>query len=193
MSICIPPPSIKTLNLGESVTVDINSICKWNNTGIQLEQGFNYIFEATGKWTDLNITCDANGYKTGDANWYSIPVLFLTEIFRRQPSQNWFRLIGCIDNENKCFDIGTNKTFFMKDTSGILYCYANDVPIAYSNNSGSIKLKITKTAATKTDENSSPEESYLAKNPWIYLLITVCAIIFLWLFSKGLKYALTPQ
>lgn len=67
-----------------------------------------------------------------------------SESLRRMPHAPWFSLIGSIDKDkNSCFLIGTDKNITAPKT-GRLYCFANDVIIAYGNNQGSIELTVTR-------------------------------------------------
>jgi hypothetical protein len=121
----------------KNLPATIDSIQLWNNTGINLVAGQKYHFQATGQWTDWKYTCDADGYQS--------PNFFfkLCESLRRMPQAPWFALIGSIDKDkNSFFLIGTDKNITAQKT-GQLYCFANDVIIAYGNNQGSIELNVT--------------------------------------------------
>lgn len=133
--------------------IQINAECKWNDTGVILAKGESYLLKSIGYWYDLGIKTDATGYTTNNKQvpWYSWLALNLTSRFRRQPTSDWFSLIGCIGNsEDRCFDIGnvlktSNNTAIIKaNETGTLYCYANDVSFAYGNNSGYILISIEK-------------------------------------------------
>lgn len=144
---CMNPFIQKSLQVNQKAIMNIYSDCMWNNTGIKLIAGQTYKFDATGTWTDLTINVDANGYVYNDPRvpWYSKLGLYVTQPFRRQPTSTWFKLIGCLDNESSCFEIGKSSVI-KPNKSGILFCYANDLSIAYGNNSGYIELSITRLA-----------------------------------------------
>ena len=127
------------MQIGESSKpIIIKSKPLWNNTKITLIAGQKYHFQATGQWTDWKNTCDANGYPS--PNFF----LKLCESLRRMPQAQWFALIGSIDQDkHSFFFIGKDKTFTSPKT-GRLYCFANDVIIAYGNNQGSIQLTVTR-------------------------------------------------
>ena len=124
------------LKLGEKQSVRIFARYLWNHTDIELEEGGQYDFHAAGKWTDLIIITDADGYQ----RLYMSPF----EKFRRIPDQNWFALIGTRDEWlNKAFLIGKKSTF--KATfNGELVCFANDIEYFYWNNHGSVELTVTR-------------------------------------------------
>ena len=122
-------------NTNLPITIDSKLI--WNDTGINLVAGQEYHFQATGQWTDWTITSNADGYES--TNFF----LKLCERLRRMPNSPWFSLIGSIDkDQDSLFLIGTNKQFTAPKT-GRLYCFANDVIIAYGNNRDSIQLTVT--------------------------------------------------
>lgn len=122
-------------NTNLPITIDSKLI--WNDTGINLVAGQEYHFQATGQWTDWTITSNADGYESPNF------LLKLSEGLRRMPNSPWFSLIGSIDKaQDSFFLIGTNKQFIAPKT-GRLYCFANDVIIAYGNNRDSIQLTVT--------------------------------------------------
>jgi hypothetical protein len=64
----------------------IDSKKKWNDTGIDLEAGRRYRYQATGRWTDWFHECDADGFSNA--------VMDLSTSAKRVPSARWFQLIG---------------------------------------------------------------------------------------------------
>lgn len=118
--------------------VQIKAIKKWNQTPYLLTKDKRYKFSATGQWIDWYITTDAKGF---EKIW-----LKPFEPLRRFPNAKWFSLIGAIDRDRSTqFDIGLlvdNQKTYIATKNGILYCFANDVSLAYSNNKGSIDLKV---------------------------------------------------
>ncbi|MBV6627505.1 MAG: hypothetical protein KI793_32055 [Rivularia sp. (in: Bacteria)] len=128
------------MNIGESVSAVVLAKEKWNNTGISLiaNQEYHLTASANEKWVDWFISCNANGFPSSN------PILKYTEGFRRVPEQNWFALIGAIDfDSGNLFKIGTDK-ILQATQSGILTCFANDIPFMYWNNKGSIQLVVTR-------------------------------------------------
>lgn len=112
---------------------------RWNPTSFCLEAGKAYRFRARGRWFDREIEHGPTGGASKNL------LLKLCEGMRRRSNAKWFSVIGCLDRDYKThFDIGrlieTNSTY-LPTTTGTLYCYANDVFLAYRNNSGEILLE----------------------------------------------------
>ncbi|MEH2203370.1 MAG: hypothetical protein V7K53_04700 [Nostoc sp.] len=127
------------LQIGSPSETIIDAKKYWNATGIYLEIGATYKFEVEGEqfWCDAWIRSDADGYTQPWLSW--------AEMFRRKPNENWFSLIGNIgqSGEQK-FLIGKKLEKYKATSSGELFCYANDVPIMYFNNRGTLSLTITR-------------------------------------------------
>lgn len=67
----------------------------------------------------------------------------LFERWRRVKDQNWFVLVGAVEEEiATAFVIGNGGRFRMT-SSGELTCFANDVRGFYWNNCGSVVLTVT--------------------------------------------------
>jgi hypothetical protein len=123
------------LEINEPHTQLICSRTYWNNTELVLEPGEEYEFSAEGRWTDMLVHADPDGYN----NWY----MSLYNKFKRVP-EPWFALIGSL-NQSGYFLIGTKNTYTVPfDKAGTLYCFANDMKGFYWNNSGKIILTITR-------------------------------------------------
>jgi hypothetical protein len=124
---------------------------------------------AEGVWQDGDVRTDADGYASEEAPWYARWVLRAAERLRRRPDARWFALIGVIvpdvalpaapdgvddvdvdavddvdeqDVVHHSFVIGSN-LLFVPETSGVLYCFANDALFMYWNNSGAVYLRVT--------------------------------------------------
>ena len=122
------------LNKSEFKEVPIYSEKIWNETGIEIHDGDEYLFEASGEWKDLRKKTDADGY----SNLY----MSLFNKFKRSKNNKWFALIGSL-NMTDSFLIGTCiQISFQK--AGILFCFANDIHSFYWNNSGYVILRITR-------------------------------------------------
>ena len=121
------------LEIGQTETFKISSEIKWNSTGLEIFEGEEYAFEATGKWKDATIECDADGFD----KWF----LAYAKIFRRAPKEKWFALIGMIDRSGTKYLIGLKNEIKFSNT-GILYCFANDWILFYWNNHGSVDLTV---------------------------------------------------
>jgi hypothetical protein len=124
------------MEIGESATAVINARDPWNQTGIRLIAGEQYHLRADGQWVDWFVTCDADGYDSVNL------VQKLSESLRRSPRDRWFALMGCIGRgTGKLFRIGTGLSL-APDSSGDLFCFANDAPLAYWNNRGAVQLTV---------------------------------------------------
>ena len=155
-----------------TVDVDIFARQRWNATGLYLEEGVTYQFEARGQWEDGGIKSGPNGSADGRFEPREIAHLVSKGIgigeraykwlFRsdradfagtlRYEGADFFALIGVICNgaagleeqewEQEHFLIGESATI-TPQASGYLYCFANDVWLAYDNNRGSVRLSVS--------------------------------------------------
>jgi hypothetical protein len=108
----------------------------WNKTGIRVTAGVTYCFKAEGCWVDFYILHGPAGDPSPNfyMRWF--------EHLRRMNDQNWFTLIGAIDEEMAtAFPIGKGGQFVMT-RSGELTCFANDVKGFYWNNWGHVTLTV---------------------------------------------------
>jgi len=126
------------LDIGQIFVAGIHSGLKWEDTALKLVKGERYRFEASGRWYDANIPSGPAGYASPNS------ILRLLEWLRRVPSANWFALIGAIGQDmSLAFVIGENaETDAHED--GILHCFANDLAMMYWNNTGWVKLTVTR-------------------------------------------------
>ncbi|HVK56497.1 MAG TPA: hypothetical protein VM532_15900 [Burkholderiales bacterium] len=126
------------MKVGETVTTEILAREKWSDTRISIVAGEEYHFKSSGQWNDKTIVCGADGYASPNL------LLRASEFLRRVPSAPWFALIGSIDrNEDAFFLLGAEATITPQST-GTLYCFANDVSFMYWNNTGGIQLSVTR-------------------------------------------------
>jgi hypothetical protein len=105
--------------------------------GITLEGGNRYSFEAEGEWKDAKNACNADGWTP---RWNKLAMM-LVELSKREKGQPLFKLIGAIDKKRPYIVLGTRGSF-VAPASGELFCFANDVPGFYRNNSGKVKLRV---------------------------------------------------
>jgi hypothetical protein len=120
---------------------------KWNWTGVHVEPGEHYTIAAAGRWTDLTIDTDAEGFLTDAAPKLTQGLMRKHEKNRRMPAERWFCLVGCVGERGTPFRIGAGLDWPVPaGASGILLCFANDVPYAYWNNRGALTLTVTRTA-----------------------------------------------
>ena len=126
------------MEIGQSAIAAIDAREQWNDTGIQLIAGEQYRFQAAGEWVDWFVTCDADGYSS--VNF----VQKMSESLRRSPGDPWFVLMGSLGRETgQLFRIGKNSTY-SPELTGTLFCFANDVSMAYWNNRGVVQLTVTR-------------------------------------------------
>jgi len=146
----------------------------WARTGIYLEAGGTYEFTAEGEWMDASLEAtpagNKKGIRWGKAAQKAADALggFLSlirrlpdaekgksKLVRRYEKAPWFSLIGVVANGDEIakwkqkavlyekFKIGLNAQKAI-NRSGYLFCYANDAWAFYKNNSGAIKLKVSR-------------------------------------------------
>jgi hypothetical protein len=143
-----PRASDRRLAVGETAApVPIRARARWNATGLRVEPGERYLLVAAGRWTDFYICTDADGYASDDAPGPVRRFLRRHEQERRLPDERWFALIGCVGERGPPFRIGSRREWPVPPgASGTLSCYANDVPSAYWNNWGTLRLTVTRLA-----------------------------------------------
>lgn len=161
-------PPAQHLAPDEHASSDIFAQNCWNAPGIEVKQGERYHIVASGVWTDKSYPASADGYDSPN------PILRAAEKLRRVEDKPWFCLVACIhpdaalevhnpnagnmldgviqnlmhsigkfDEESQLTGVGADGTLdITKD--GYLYFFANDVPWAYSNNSGYLTVGITR-------------------------------------------------
>ncbi len=138
-----------TLDVNDSISVKVVADRKYNWSGIQVEQGAKYRFEADGIWFDASIECDAAGWETETLGWVKEPIVRMFEDNRRCPDANWFELIGAYgDNDNDLFRLGSavNGIECKAEKTAPLWLFANDLTYKYGNNRGDISVTITRVA-----------------------------------------------
>lgn len=110
---------------------------RWNRTGLRVEQGSSYRLAADGVWSDRQIRCGPEGYRS--PSW----LFRLVERCRRHPSALWFALIGTVEGDRATrFVIGSG-TDWTASATGELHCYANDLSFMRFNNSGAVTLTLS--------------------------------------------------
>ncbi len=114
-------------------TVKIHARPAWTDA-CPVAAGTTYRLTASGRWWDWFVPCGPDGYST--------KLLAPLAHRRRAPGEAWFCLMGAIDrDEPAAFRIGAQRTW-TAPRSGMLACFANDLPGMYWNNRGSITLSI---------------------------------------------------
>ena len=136
-----------TLGLNDTITVKVVAERKYNWSGIQIEEGAKYRFEADGVWFDASIECDAAGWETEILGWAKEALIRRFEDNRRCPDAHWFELIGAYgDNDNDLFRLGeaVNGVELSAEKTAPQWLFANDLSYKYGNNRGEISVKITR-------------------------------------------------
>ena len=120
-------------------TVTVAARPRWNRTGVHVEQGVAYRLRAHGEWCDRRTRCGPDGYPS--PYW----LFRLVERFRRHPTAPWFALIATIDGDRATRFVVGSRTYWTAPVTGQLQCYANDLPGMRFNNSGHVRLTVTRT------------------------------------------------
>ena len=154
------------------VELDVYAKQPWSWTGVYLEAGRKYAFEAKGEWLDRDIPCGPDGASDGNFHFGEIGHLagniaeWAERLYKSASGQmradlvgskrfahaDWFTLIGAIaDGGNPQVD-GThdrlssfvigNGCEHTPQRSGYLYCFANDAWGFYGNNRGFVTLRV---------------------------------------------------
>jgi hypothetical protein len=161
------------LKKGESLTLRVYAMEPWNDTGIYLEAGKRYRFEAEGQWMDRDVKCGPDG--TGDGKFHAWEIAHMAgtlwgkieELYKKVTKNEqadfvgskrvekypWFCLVGAIANGGNPKKDGTpapHETFRIGSgctrtpkKSGYLYPFANDAWNFYADNRGSVRLTVT--------------------------------------------------
>jgi hypothetical protein len=136
-----PPPPKSPIRL--TTAIDSRPIVasnKWNATGIHLNKGTRYRVALLGP-LDVH---DGGIHVTALSGWpwcWQRIVFAPIGLFRRRPLSPWFALIGSIDRK-RSFRISCDGFELDAPTSGELFCYFNDTPFRYLNNTGSIRISV---------------------------------------------------
>jgi hypothetical protein len=119
----------------------------WYPTKVMLEQGAEYLIEVPSdqEWTDWWVRSGpqggANRVQRPFRPWLRFP-------HRRDddPRADFFTLIGTIGKSmDHAFVIGAGPRRFRAPVSGQLFCFANDLWLAYWNNKGVMRFFLTRT------------------------------------------------
>ena len=155
----------RTLAAGERAQMDVYASQRWSPTGLYLEAGVPYRFNASGEWLDAGVTFspaggELEGHHAADiARLAGSALGSLEHVFnaathsqsdfwftRRLESAPWCALVGFVangvgDERGETFVIGAGCSF-TPAAGGYLYAYANDAWQAYANNHGSVALTV---------------------------------------------------
>ncbi len=132
----------------DSIETVVFAYKKYNHTRILLEEGKKYKIKRSSDecWNDGGIkNLGGEGWDRGDVQLgLQEFVIAGMEPFRRVPGADWFTLCGTVgDNDDSAFVIG-NSCEFKAEKSGELCLFANDLDGYYGNNSGKLKITVTK-------------------------------------------------
>ena len=133
---------MKHLAPGESQVFTVRATNPWNTSGIELEAGRTYDIKvvSVSGWKDAWIATDPAGFESR----------FLTkfEFLRRYKPSPWLQLLGSVGRDDRTvFPIGWG-TEITPETSGELHAFANDAVGFYWNNSGELRVEITRPDAS---------------------------------------------
>jgi len=147
------PPAPKKLEVGASRLVTVYANTKMNRSYVYANRDEEYSFsvDMQQKWFDSGITCGPKGWdrQSVDFPWYQdIPIKFM-EDDRRCPEADWFEIVGVVGKkEQNAFRVlsftSPNKQLKVKENTGEIYLFANDLEDRYSNNLGYIQVKVTR-------------------------------------------------
>ena len=133
----------RQLRRGESTTVETLAEDPWNCAHVFVRRGNVYQFHVppSQSWHDAWFRVEPDGH----ASWIYKAYLAPFAPFKRASSCGPFVLIGNVGKESThdAFPIFDKKQW-SPPTDGWLFCFANDVPGFYWNNSGSVTFTITR-------------------------------------------------
>ncbi|MBO1256896.1 DUF2235 domain-containing protein [Alteromonas sp. 5E99-2] len=137
------------LEVGESMTVSVESASLYTHSGILVEQGESYDVSSapSDTWTDGSITCDANGWTIDDEElgWKGIPIKVARKL-RRVPKADWFTLCISIGRDDELAEkMGCSGVYTVKK-KGELTFFANDIVSKMANNMGTVDAIVTRIA-----------------------------------------------
>jgi hypothetical protein len=135
------------LGIGESHQCEVRASTKFNWSGVLLEKDASYACQVPegDTWSDDEIECGPSGWCSNELPWYEEGVVEFAEQIRRKQDSPWFALIGALDDEDdNLIHIGNEAAPFVASKAADLYLFANDMPTKYRNNTGSLKVTITR-------------------------------------------------
>ena len=137
------------LAIGEGHQCEVSAEKRFNWCGVRLKEGASYTcMVAEGDtWKDGDVECGPGGWESDELPWYKEGVVEFAERLRRVKDAKWFALIGAFaDEDDDLFLIGDKNIPFTAPRDADLYLFANDIKSKYGNNTGSLKVTITRTA-----------------------------------------------
>jgi hypothetical protein len=128
----------RNLRVGESAVRTVYARLHHNDTLLAVKAGqtYEFVVDAKQTWCDAGICKSADGYPS---KFFQKPF----ESGRRLPSVDWFVLCGEVDKQEP-FPIGAGTHYHRCQSSGLLSLFANDHPLFYWNNSGEMRVLISR-------------------------------------------------
>lgn len=146
--------NLRPLEKDQSIETRVYAHLKHNRTGILLDSSQTYKIEVIDskkqRWNDGGVkSLDGLGWDRHDVElgFFKETGIAAMEPFRRVTGKGvkWFSLCGYIENDEKnAFLIGNKLNSFSPKTSGELCAFANDLDGYYGNNSGYLKIRVSK-------------------------------------------------
>ena len=132
-----------TLQVGQSISVELVARECWNATGVVVAPGQRYAFTATGEWNDGGIPCGPDGFVPEQAPLVSRWLVKAAAPLLRLKNRRYICVVGSVARRPESFfAIGRGlRSWPTEQLGGQLECFANDVPFAYFNNRGSVQMK----------------------------------------------------
>ncbi len=154
---------------GDCALVRVKARSRWNASGLLLEQGVDYRFdvreepgqEAPG-WCDWWIWSGPDGWTipanakvselrecTDKDTWsVSTPTIWAMRFaeWRSRADTKLLTLVGVNSGAGQHFEIGSQRARYQPKTQGEFCSYANDSTFLYSNNGGSLLVRVTRTS-----------------------------------------------
>jgi hypothetical protein len=129
----------KRLAPGAATFVVVLARSQWTSTGVYARPGETYRFQSLppDRWYDLIIVTNSCGYRSLTLIQQS------AEKCRRIPSAPWFTLCASVEPTGAPFVVCKKKAVTIP-ARGEIGLFANDVPGAYWNNFGRLKVRITR-------------------------------------------------
>ena len=114
--------------------IAIDAHQRWNDTGFDVVKDAVYDVTVTGEW------CDAT-HRCGPEGWPGNALINRFTWLRRARQLPWAALIGSVDQRQPYVHVmpGT----ITAPATGRLFCFFNDAPGFYGNNSGGLVLTIS--------------------------------------------------
>jgi hypothetical protein len=154
------PTAARRLKPGESIEFEVDAKLVFHYADIVVEAGAAYTFipDPAGLWKDDTIDCDAAGWPdqlTRSASLFARIKENLLEsrlfgLLRRVRKANWFELCACPGfDDDAAFPVGRGQhaaTPWTCPRTAPLTFFPNDAlhPNKYDNNSGSLKVRVTR-------------------------------------------------